>query len=86
MPKIFVIPHLDIASVGFGTFDEFKKNMFRSKGQWQNYSETSFLMSTGATVSYSTFLGPIIFDTSWINDSKKVKLFFSIGLLFNPSN
>jgi NTE family protein len=31
-------------------------------------------------------LGPIIFDTSWINDSKKVKLFFSIGLMFNPSN
>jgi NTE family protein len=86
MPKIFVIPHLDIASVGFGNFGEFKKNIFSSKGKWQDYSETSFLMSTGATVSYSTFLGPIIFDTSWINDSKKVKLFFSIGLMFNPSN
>lgn len=86
LPNLFVIPHLDIASVGFGDFDEFKKNTFSSKGKWQNYSETSFLMSTGATVSYSTFLGPIIFDTSWINDSKKVKLFFSIGLVFNPSN
>ncbi|OAZ05217.1 patatin-like phospholipase family protein [Flavobacterium succinicans] len=82
--KVYLIPHLDLASVGFKSFNDFKRNFYAPKGKWQDQDATSLLLSGGATVSYNTFLGPIIFDTSWVNNNK-LKLFFSIGLLFNPS-
>jgi NTE family protein len=43
-------------------------------------------MSGGAAISYQSILGPIHFDTSWINNIDKVRLFFSVGFSFNPSN
>lgn len=82
--KIFFIPHIDVAAVGFQSFNEFQRNFYAPKGKWQDQDATSVLLSGGATISYNTFLGPIVFDTSWVNN-KKIKLFFSIGLLFNPS-
>jgi NTE family protein len=44
------------------------------------------LMAAGTTFSYHSFLGPINFDVSWINEINKVRLFFSIGFQFNRSN
>ena len=82
--KIYLIPHIDVAAVGFQDFNDFKRNFYAPKGKWQDQDATSILLSSGATISYNTFLGPIIFDTSWVNNNK-LKLFFSIGLLFNPS-
>ena len=82
--KIYLIPHVDVAAVGFQDFNDFKRNFYAPKGKWQDQDATSILLSSGATISYNTFLGPIIFDTSWVNNNK-IKLFFSIGLLFNPS-
>jgi NTE family protein len=82
--KIYLIPHLDLAIVGFKDFKEFRKNFYAPKGKWENENTSSLLLSGGATISYNTFLGPIIFDTSWVNNNK-IKMFFSIGLLFNPS-
>lgn len=82
--KVYLIPHIDLATVGFKSFNDFKSNFYAPKGKWQDYDATSILFSSGATISYNTFLGPIIFDTSWVNNNK-LKLFFSIGLLFNPS-
>lgn len=82
--KIYLIPHFDMASVGFGNFSEFSKNFLSPKGKWINQKATSFLTSAGATVSYDSFLGPITFDTSWVNH-RGIKVFFSIGFLYNPS-
>lgn len=82
--KVFLIPHIDIAAVGFNEFHEFKKNFYAPKGKWQDEKSSSMLLSSGATISYNTFLGPIVFDTSWVNNNK-LRLFFSVGLLFNPS-
>jgi NTE family protein len=43
-------------------------------------------MSAGATFSYNSLLGPVNFDISYINDVDKIRLYFSVGFLFNASN
>jgi NTE family protein len=83
--KIYLTPHIDIASVGFKTFDDYMDDAFSPKGKWQERTETSFLFSGGANISYLSLLGPITFDASWINDVDETNLYFSIGFLFNPS-
>lgn len=80
-----VVP-LTFESVGFGDFNDYIKDAFSPKGKWQDAIENSLLMSAGATVTYKSFLGPVNFDVSWVNDINKVRLFFSIGLQFNRSN
>lgn len=81
--KLFLTPHVDFATIGFGNFNDFKKDFFAPKGNWQKQEDTSLLFSSGATLSYNTFLGPITFDATWVKN-RSLKLFFSIGLLFNP--
>ena len=81
--KLYLTPHLNIASVGFGDFNDYIKNAVAPKGNWSYGYETSALISAGATVSYHSFLGPITFDTSWVNDVNKVRIFFNIGLVLN---
>ncbi|MRX66725.1 NTE family protein [Flavobacterium resistens] len=82
--KIYLTPHFNIASVGFGTFDEYIKHAFNPKGNWDENLESSLVISGGAAISYQSILGPIHFDTSWINNIDKVRLFFSVGLSLNP--
>lgn len=82
--KFYVTPHYNIATVGFNDFNTYLENAFQPKGNWDYGLDTSFLMSAGATISYQSILGPIHFDTSWINNIDKVRLYFSVGLLFNP--
>jgi NTE family protein len=84
--KIYLTPHFNIASVGFSNFNEYIGDAFSPKGNWDRGLETSLLLSGGAAVSYQSILGPIHFDTSWINNIDKVRLFFSVGFSFNPSN
>jgi NTE family protein len=86
MGKIYLTPHFNIASVGFHNFNDYIGDAFSPKGNWDYNKETSFLMSGGAAISYQSILGPIHFDTSWINNIDKVRLFFSVGFSFNPSN
>jgi NTE family protein len=86
MGKIYLTPHFNIASVGFHNFNDYIGDAFSPKGNWDYNKETSFLMSGGAAISYQSILGPIHFDTSWINNINKVRLFFSVGFSFNPSN
>jgi NTE family protein len=81
--KVYVTPHFNIASVGFGDFDDYIEDAFSPNGDWQDGEGTSSLMSAGLTVSYHSFLGPINFDASWINGIDKVRLFFSLGLFFD---
>lgn len=82
--KFYLTPHVNAASVGFDNFNEYIGNVFHPKGNWDNNTETSFVLSGGAAVSYQSILGPIHFDTSWINNIDKVRLFFSVGFSLNP--
>ena len=84
--KIYLTPHFNIASVGFVDFDKYIDDAFSPKGNWSEMFETSSLISAGATASYNSYLGPVNFDVSWVNDINKVRVFFSIGLHFNMSN
>ncbi len=86
LSKIYLTPHFNIATVGFDNFNEYIKNAFHPDGDWQNHTQTSLLMSAGGAASYLSILGPINFDVSWVNQLDKARVFFSIGLLFNPSN
>ncbi|MEL1253383.1 patatin-like phospholipase family protein [Flavobacterium sp. DGU38] len=82
--KIYLTPHFNIASVGFGTFDDYIDHAFNPKGNWDDNTQPSMVISGGASISYQSILGPIHFDASWINNVDKVRLFFSVGLSFNP--
>ena len=84
MGKIYLTPHFNAATVGFGNFNEYLDKVFNPKGNWDENLETSLVMSGGAAISYQSILGPIHFDTSWINNVGKVRLFFSVGFSFNP--
>lgn len=84
--KIYVTPHFNYASVGFEDFNEYIKDAFSPKGNWDEQFETSSLFSAGTTFFYQSYLGPVIFDVSWVNDINKVRVFFNIGLQLNVSN
>jgi len=83
--KVYLTPNFNIASVGFGTFNDYLEEAFTPGNQWQDHDKTSLLMTIGTTVSYHSFLGPINFDISYVNDINKVRVFFSVGFVFNPS-
>lgn len=84
--KVYITPHLNAASVGFHNFNDYFKNAFKAKGKWEDSLETSFLLSSGTTLSYNSFLGPIHLDLSWVNNINKVRFFIGIGFNLNRSN
>jgi NTE family protein len=86
LSKIYVTPHLDVASIGYQDFNDYIGNAFSPSGKWSYGYETSAIISAGATFAYHSFLGPVNFDVSWVNDINKVRVFFSVGLLLNRSN
>ena len=53
--KIYLIPHIDVAAVGFQDFNDFKRNFYAPKGKWQDQDPTSILLYRGTTISYTTF-------------------------------
>ena len=84
--KFYFTPHLNIASVGFNDFDEYIEDAFSPKGNWSESIETSGIFSTGVNFAYHSLLGPVNLDVSYVNDINKVRVFFSVGILFNRSN
>ena len=84
--KVFVIPHFDVASIGYDGFNGYIEDAFSPSGSWAEGIESSALMSAGATFAYHSLLGPVNFDVSWVNDINKVRVFFSVGLILNRSN
>lgn len=86
MSKTYITPHFNIASVGFDNFNDYIGDAFKPKGNWDIGDQTSLVLSSGVAFSYLSILGPIHFDTSWVNNIDKVRLFFSVGFSFNPSN
>ncbi|MFD1294080.1 patatin-like phospholipase family protein [Lutibacter holmesii] len=81
--KLYFTPHLNIASVGFQDFNEYIKEAFSPNGNWSESTNTSTLFSTGITAAYHSYLGPITFDVSYVNDINKIRVFFSMGLVLN---
>ncbi|EGV42540.1 patatin [Bizionia argentinensis JUB59] len=84
--NLYLIPHLDLASVGYGNFNDYLPKAFSPKDEWRNYEDPSFLASVGTTVSYKSLLGPINFDVSWVNNTNDVRFFIGIGFPLNRSN
>lgn len=84
--KVFIIPHFDLASIGYDGFNGYIEDAFSPSGSWAEGIESSALMSAGATFAYHSILGPVNFDVSWVNDVNKVRVFFSVGLILNRSN
>lgn len=84
--NLFFTPHFEMASVGYGTFNDYLPNAFSGKGKWENYEEPSFLASVGTMVSYKSILGPVNFDISWVNSTNNVRVFIGIGFPLNRSN
>lgn len=84
--KVYVIPHVNFASVGFTDLPDYFEDAFTPSGRWSEGFETSAIISAGSTFAYNSFLGPITFDVSYVNDINKFRAFFSLGLLFNRSN
>ncbi len=84
--SFFIKPHFTISSVGFDNFENYIKDAFKPDGNWQDINETSLLMSSGITASYHSFLGPINFDISWVNNINQIRIFFGVGIQFNRSN
>ncbi len=81
--KLYVTPQFNIASVGFDDLKEYTDNVFSPNDDWQASDGTSLLISAGATLSYKSILGPIDFNTTWTNDSNKLRFFLSVGIPFN---
>ncbi len=86
MNNIYIIPHVDIASIGFGNFTDYFSNAFSPKGKWTNLTDPGLLISGGTTFSYNSLFGPINFDVSWVNNTDKVRFFFGVGFHLNSSN
>ena len=85
MNNFYIIPHIDVASVGFGNFNNYIKDAFSAAGKWSDSEESSFLASAGVMISYDSILGPINFDASWVNNTNKFRFLIGIGLNFNRS-
>lgn len=86
MNNIYITPHIDAASVGFGDFGDYIDNAFDTDGKWSDSKDPSYLISTGTTFSYNSILGPVNFDVSWVNNIDKFRFFIGIGFHLNGSN
>ncbi len=86
MDKLYITPHINYASVGFGYFTDYIKDALLPKGEWTDRYQTSSVFSVGTTASYNSILGPVHFDVAYVNDIHKVRLFFSVGLFMPLSD
>ncbi|WP_432671865.1 patatin-like phospholipase family protein [Flavobacterium sp. SM2513] len=84
--KLYVVPHADMAIIGYGDFTDFIENAIPAKGQWRDFNDVSLLFSSGVTLGYDSILGPVTFDFTWVNDVNKVRIFFGVGFPLNRSN
>ncbi|MBB6681274.1 patatin-like phospholipase family protein [Aequorivita sp. 609] len=86
MHKVYITPHFNVASVGFGDFKDYIGDAFSNKGKWSDLDQPSILMSTGATFSYNSILGPVNFDMSYVNNINKLRFFIGIGFHLDSSD
>ena len=86
MNKIYITPHFNMATVGFAEFDDYIDTAFSPNGKWEESIKTSLVLSSGATLSYNSILGPINLDLSWVNSINKFRFFIGMGFNLNRSN
>lgn len=84
--KLFLIPHADIAALGFETLENYSQKIFTADPHWREATGVRYLFSSGATLGYDSILGPVTFDVSWVNDTHKLNLFFGVGFQLNRWN
>jgi len=84
--SFYLIPHMDVATVGFNDFKDYINNAYTAKGKWEDSDATSFLFSSGVTLGYNSILGPIDFDLSWVNGTNNIQFFIGFGFQLNRSN
>ncbi|WP_228530330.1 patatin-like phospholipase family protein [Tamlana sp. I1] len=84
--KVYVKPHVSMASVGFKGFSDFTKTALSPKGNWSDGEDPSALFSAGSTFSYRSLFGPINLDVSWVNDLNQFRVFLGIGFQFGRYN
>lgn len=77
--NLYVSPHLETALVGFNKFSKYRKEAFKFNGDWDDLIGSGLLVSSGITLSYNSFAGPIDLDFSWVNDINKFRVFLGIG-------
>ncbi|WP_159021835.1 patatin-like phospholipase family protein [Formosa sp. L2A11] len=78
--KLYVTPHFNMASVGFGNFTDFAEDALSPKGEWKDNLDTSNLVSIGTKLDCNTIIGPVSLDFTWVNSTDKFRLFFGIGI------
>lgn len=78
--KIYFTPHVNMASIGFGTSKDYFKNALSPKGNWEDADNTSLVLAAGATLGYDSLLGPINLGASWTNEIDKIRFFLSVGI------
>jgi len=78
--NIYITPHFNYASIGFGNFNDYIKEAFLPNGNWSESFEPSSLISIGTSFSYDSILGPVNLDISFLNDTGKVRAYFGAGL------
>lgn len=81
--KIYVTPYANWAYVGFGGFKDYMDRAFKEQDKWINSNDPGIMFSTGVTLSYASFLGPVHLDVSYMNNLSSLQLFFGAGLLLN---
>lgn len=78
--KIYVTPHVNMATIGFGDSKDFFEDAFSPKGDWEDANETSLVLAAGASLGYDSLLGPINLGASWTNEINKIRFFLSVGI------
>lgn len=84
--NLYIIPHMDVATVGFNDFKDYMNNAFTAKGKREDSDATSFLFSSGVTLGYNSILGPVNFDLSWANGANNIGFFIGLGFQLDRSN
>ncbi|MCH2195855.1 patatin-like phospholipase family protein [Kordia sp.] len=84
--NVYISPHLNYATIGFGNFNEYIKKAVLPTGNWTESFEPSSLLSVGTTFSYDSILGPANLDISLVNDTNKVRAFLGVGLFLMLSD
>ena len=78
--NLYLTPHFNIGSVGFGNFNDYAEDAFSPNGEWDDNLDPSSLVSAGGKLSYNSIIGPIDLDFTWVNSTDKFRVFFGIGI------
>nr|WP_315141977.1 patatin-like phospholipase family protein [uncultured Flavobacterium sp.] len=79
----YITPSVSYSTVGFNSIENFTSNFWKANTNWNDRTNTSYLITNAITVSYNSFIGPIDLTVSKTSDIEKPRIFLSIGIPFN---